>query len=128
MGTILQNYRPRLGQPTAGFRQWIDKINADVVNRLVPVLGERELVVPTVRVGQVPEMRSSYCIAQIPDFNTLITKSQEHRTPVFALTDQQIGRVGSVLEQDQRKREEFSNAFSALAKVVILLTDDEAGS
>ena len=30
------------------------------------------------------------CLATIPDFNSLIAKSQEHQTPVYALTQEQL--------------------------------------
>jgi hypothetical protein len=64
-----------------------------------------------------------YCLAEIQDFNTLITASQDHRTPVFALSDDQIGQVGTVLIQNQKKRTEFNKTFSDFAEKVIALID-----
>ena len=41
-----------------------------------------------------------YCLATIPDFNSLIAKSQETQTPIYDLTDEQIGQSGRVLGTD----------------------------
>ena len=65
----------------------------------------------------------SYCLAQIPDFNTLIATSQTHQTPVFALTDEMFGHAGTVLEQEQAKRAEFQNIFEMLADRIIMLAE-----
>jgi len=70
-------------------------------------------------VGNSPA--ESYCLAQIPDFNTLVATSQSHKTPVFALTDPMFGHVGTVLEQDRLKRDQFHGLFSKLADRVIAL-------
>ncbi len=70
----------------------------------------------------LPRLYPNLCLAQISDFNTLIAKSQDNKTPVFALTDEQLDNVGTVLEADQGKRTEFREVFSALANRVITLT------
>ena len=77
---------------------------------------------------RIPKMRPGYCVAQIADFNTLITKSQDFRTPVFALSDEQLGHVGTVLEGDQAKKQEFFDVFSNLADRVVTLARDANGS
>ena len=66
----------------------------------------------------------SYCLAKIPDFNSLIAKSQEHRTPIYDLTDQQINQTGGVLATAQRSQAMFRKTFSDLADKVIELTSD----
>ena len=65
-----------------------------------------------------------YCLATIPDFNSLIAKSQENQTPIFALTEEQIKQSGVVLEQTIRQRDSFHDIFSKLANNVIHLTED----
>ena len=76
--------------------------------------------------AQIPDLLPTYCLAQIADFNTLIAKSQEHRTPVFALTDEQLGHVGTVLAGDKAKMREFNDVFSNLADKVEKLTNNES--
>lgn len=123
LGTIVQKFRPRLGGATIGFQNWIDKVNGAVRDKLFPQLQAHNLTLPEKAyrdVGNSPT--DSYCLAQIPDFNTLAATSQAHKTPVFALTDTMFGHVGTVLKQDQSKRDEFYALFSLLADRVINLT------
>jgi hypothetical protein len=63
-----------------------------------------------------------YNLANIADFNTLITQSQIHNVPVFGLTDAQIERVGIVLANMITNRENFRTTFNNLAQCVIRLT------
>jgi cellulose biosynthesis protein BcsQ len=121
-GTVVQKYRPRLGGATVGFQSWIDRINAAVKDKLFPQLRSYNLTFSDDvyrEAGTSPT--DSYCLSQIPDFNTLAATSQSHRTPVFALSDAMFGHVGNVLEQDRVKRGEFHGLFSNLADRVITL-------
>jgi hypothetical protein len=63
-------------------------------------------------------------LVKIPDFNSLIALSQEHQTPVFALTAEQLGWQGTVLDQAQEKQQKFKDIFSDLADKVIGLTSE----
>ena len=51
----------------------------------------------------------------------MITISQNNQTPVFALTDKMFGHVGTVLDQDIAKRDEFQHTFSDLADRILAL-------
>ncbi len=122
LGTIVQKFRPRLGNATVGFQDWIDKINAAVKDKLFPQLRDYQLTLAAEDYLDAGNSSSeSYCLAQIPDFNTLVATSQSHRTPVFALTDEMFGHVGTVLVQDRSKRDDFHGLFSKLADRVIAL-------
>ncbi len=119
LGTVIQKYRPRKGKATEGFQSWIDDINKRVTKTLVPNLRRygaafEENVYNEVGTGG----NQAYCLAQIPDFNTLIATSQTHQTPIFALEDSMFGHTGTVLEQDKAKRDEFRQIFKCLAKRV----------
>ena len=61
-------------------------------------------------------------LANIADFNSLIAQSHEHNTPVFALTDAQLDRVGFVLQTMRTNRNAFAGVFNQLAQSVIALT------
>jgi hypothetical protein len=122
LGTVVQKYRPRLGGATVGFQTWIDRINGAVRDKLFAQLQTYQLTLPVEvyrDAGNSPA--ESYCLAQIPDFNTLAATSQSHKTPVFALTDAMFGHVGTVLVQDRDKRDQFHELFSELADRVISL-------
>ena len=122
LGTIVQKFRPRLGNATVGFQSWIDKINAAVKDKLFPQLRDYQLTLAAGDYSDAGNSSSeSYCLAQIPDFNTLAVTSQSHRTPVFALTDEMFGHVGTVLVQDRLKRDQFHGLFSELADRVVAL-------
>jgi cellulose biosynthesis protein BcsQ len=128
LGTVIQKYRPRKGAPTEGFQKWIDSINDKVAKQLVPALDPLKMLLPLARYKKVAGLLPGYCLAQIPDFNTLIAKSQEHKTPVFALKDEQLGHVGTVLAVDRAKREEFDTMFRELADRVETLVTNESGA
>jgi hypothetical protein len=65
---------------------------------------------------------NNFCLAMIADFGALITKSQEHKTPIFALTPEQLGWGGSVFSLSLKNQERFNEVFSNLAERVIGLT------
>ncbi len=120
LGTVVQNYRPRRGAPASAFQAWIDKINEAVLETLTPEL--RKLGMMLSSDCYVQQQIDDYCLASVPDFNSLIAKSQATRTPVFALTDEQIGQTGRVLATAANSRDRFKEIFSDLADKVIELT------
>ncbi len=123
-GTIVQRFRLRLSEATVGFQDWINAINDAVRTKLFPQLRLNGTTFDDdlyEEVGATPE--DSYCLSQIPDFNTLVATSQSHRTPVFALTDAMFGHAGVILEQDRRKRDELKVLFETLADRVIALAE-----
>ncbi len=67
-------------------------------------------------------LSSSLSLAKISNFNSLIALSQDHRTPVYALTPRQLQQKGIVLEANQQKQEEFRKIFSDLAEKIITLS------
>ncbi|MGB0383769.1 MAG: ParA family protein [Ardenticatenaceae bacterium] len=123
LGTVIQKYRPRKGKATVGFQRWIDEINKLVVEEFTPTLKDLEMALSQKEYNRVKGLTDTYCLAQIPDFNTLIATSQDNATPVFALSDEQIGHVGMVLTQNQKKREEFYVIFSDLTDKILDLTN-----
>ena len=118
LGTIIQNYRPRAGAHTQGFQKWIDQINEKVTEDLYPALKRIDMTLPD---SAYREM-NNYCLANIPDFNSLIAKAQKAQKPVYALNDRDIGHSGVVLEQDKKSQARFGEIFSDLGKKVIQLT------
>ena len=121
LGTIIQRYRPLRGEPSAGFQKWIDEINKVVESKLVSELGKIKMMLPE-EAYKGQGIDSRFCLSEIPDFNTLIAKSQEHQTPVFALTSEQVDQVGVALENTLKSQEQFKQIFSLLADKVVGLT------
>jgi protein-tyrosine-phosphatase len=69
-------------------------------------------------------LQDNLSLAKISNFNSLIALSQEHRTPVYELTPQQLKQNGIVLDQNQKKQEEFKQTFSDLADKIIALSSE----
>jgi cellulose biosynthesis protein BcsQ len=128
LGTIIQRYRLMKGKATIGFQTWIDQINAKVRDRLAPSLAQHKGMLRAeayTQAGVDPD--GGYCLAQIADFNSMITISQNNQTPVFALTEKMFGHVGTVLDQDIAKRDEFQRTFSDLADRILVLIRNASG-
>ena len=124
LGSVIQKYRPRNGKATEGFQKWIDSIGDAVKNNLVVKLTPINMTLENSVYDLLGDrFRLDFCLTQIPDFNTLIATSQEHKTPVFALEDKMFGHGGAVLKQDQQKKEDFDGIFSDLASKIITLTN-----
>ena len=126
LGTIVQNYRPRDGRPASAFQFWIDRIDDIVCKEFFPDLVNADMVLPQHAYEQ--NEVDKFCLARIPDFNSLIAKSQEHQTPVYDLTPAQIGQGGSVLEATLKSRDNFRDIFSALADKVFSLSNYADGN
>ncbi|MDF2388219.1 AAA family ATPase [Nostoc ellipsosporum NOK] len=121
LGIIVQNYRIIRGKETAAFQTWIQKVEEAVSNKLVPILRHNNMMLPaTVYTEQ--GINGSFSLTKISNFNSLIALSQQHRTPVYDLTPEQLKQKGVVLETNQKKQDEFRKTFSDLADKIIALT------
>ena len=121
LGTIVQNYTIRNGEATAAFQKWIDEIKKAVSARLGPSLQTNNMLLTDEMYGS-QGIKSDFCLAKISDFNSLIAKSQQNQTPVFALTPDQIGRPGKILDNTKKAQDKFKTTFDQLADKIIGLT------
>lgn len=117
LGTIVQKFRPRGGAPASSFQRWIDELGNAVKDRLVPPLEKSGMVLSSEIYSEVG-IGDDLNLATIADFNSLISISQEHATPVFALSSAQLAAVGIVLEGYKSSRDLFRQQFSELAQRV----------
>lgn len=120
LGTVVQNYRPRRDAPAKGFQEWIDKINIAVHDKLVPEFTKVDMMLPQDLYNDLQV--ENHCLVTIPDFNTLVAKAHTFQTPVFQLSEEQIGQGGAVLQRTIESRDRFKELFSQLADKVIGLT------
>lgn len=126
LGYVLQKYRPRVNAvPAAAFEKWIEEIQSSVKNDLLPALRENGMML-----NDADYINAGYSteepFLQMPDFNSLIARSQEHRVPIFELTDQQLDQVGVVAERSKRSMRNFEALFSEAADRLLRLLDHEA--
>ncbi|RKU26810.1 hypothetical protein C6495_16800 [Candidatus Poribacteria bacterium] len=144
LGTIIQNYRVRDGRPARAFQRWIDKIRDGIETKLIPALRENDMLLPERLYEEAsriapnaeessqlslpllfPNLAMARPLLQMSDFNSLIALSQEHKAPVFDLTDAQIGQTGNPLENTKQAMRKFQELFAAGAERIIELTKDE---
>ena len=120
LGTLVQNYRIAK-EPAPTLQKWIDAIQEAVSARLVPSLQENRMLL-TDKMYAYQGIEHDYCLVKISNFNSLIAKSEENKTPVLALTPDQIGQYGIVLNNTLKAQEKFKTTFDELADKVIGLT------
>ena len=125
LGTIVQNYRIIRGKETAAFQTWIEKIEQAVSEKLISTLSRNNMMLPS-QIYKEQGIQDNLSLAKISNFNNLIALSQEHRTPVYDLTPQQLRQKGIVLEKNQAKQEEFRKTFSDLADKIITLSSESS--
>jgi cellulose biosynthesis protein BcsQ len=121
IGSVIQKYRPRNGQPSAAFDRWIEKLKDGLHDQLIPSLENAGLLDGAnfeARVGFPP----SEPILSVADFNSLIALSQEHQLPVYALTAAKLNQQGVVWEQTRESMAVFETAFRECAEKFIALT------
>lgn len=114
LGTIIQKFRPRGGQPAASFQRWINELETTVEEKLVPPLEQNNLLLQWSDYEAFGVYRN-LSLAQIAEFNSLIAKSQEALTPIYALSTAQLNAVGAVRENWEESRDRFNQQFEDLA-------------
>jgi cellulose biosynthesis protein BcsQ len=123
IGFLSQRYRPRNDAPAKSFQKWINIINNEVANSLIPELTPIEMAIDEETFTKCISSEEPFNLANIADFNSLIAQSQKHNVPVFSLSDTQIEQSGTVLGNMAKSRDNFKETFSKLAKDVHLLTE-----
>ena len=118
LGYIVQKYRPRGNAPSRAFQSWIDQLEANVAGQLIPALEKAGMMLDR-KIYEAAGIAPDHPILQMPDFNSLIAKSQEHQVPIFELTAEQLEQVGTVLANTQKSQKEFEKLFSEAADKVI---------
>ncbi|UWX67238.1 AAA family ATPase [Empedobacter stercoris] len=117
-GLLIQRFNIRNGKPNAPFRNNMDEILEEVDSSLVPALNSSNMLLNNdAYLNNI--IPNHYCIAEIPDFQSLIQKSSQLGIPVFAIEDEEMGHSGTVLNQMKDKRDFFNNMFNDFAQQII---------
>jgi hypothetical protein len=128
LGTVIQKYRIREGTtPSSAFQRWINEIQEGVKQKLIPALSRSDMLLPKEAYESI-DLKDGMPLLQMSDFNSLIALSQEHKVPVFALSDHQIGQNGIVLKRTKESMNKFGNLFSEAADRIIALTEYAKGT
>lgn len=122
-GLLIQRFNIRNGKPNKPFRDNMNEILKAVSENLVPAFQQNHMLLSDEMYtdGVIPK---DYCLAEIPDFQSLLQKSNEIGVPVFALTDSEINYKGKVLAQMQDKREDLNKLFVSLAEQILHIKEN----
>jgi cellulose biosynthesis protein BcsQ len=124
LGTVVQKFRPRSGRPASAFQKWINEVGEAVTTRLRPALSVANMMLPQSTYDEVG-VSDDLMLAEIADFNSLISRSQEFLTPIFELTEAQLKSGGAVLENTIASRNSFYHDFTRLADRIVRMTKQE---
>lgn len=119
LGNVIQQFNVRSNQPTEGFKKWFSKINEYTNDKFVPALNKKAMLLETTC------YQDNYILAEIANFNSLITFAQEHNKPVFSLTQEDIKQSGAVWTSSKEKIASFEKLFSDLADNIVSMTHGE---
>ncbi len=120
IGAVVQNYRPKSGKPAAAFQRWLDELEKGLSNTFIPKLAESSLI-NVDSFNSLVDFPPSEPILRVADFNSLIAISQEHQTPVYALTQAMAKQAGAVWSQTKNNQKSFKKAFNDCAETIISL-------
>ena len=93
-----------------------------VLDTLIPSIQPAGMLFPIEAYEEVYG-KGDFTIAEIPDFQSLLPKAHAAGVPVFALSNEQIGETGPVLEQMASKRDSFRVLFERVVQTVVRLMD-----
>eukprot|EP00831_Metopus_contortus_P061802 TRINITY_DN5370_c0_g1_i4.p1 TRINITY_DN5370_c0_g1~~TRINITY_DN5370_c0_g1_i4.p1 ORF type:complete len:362 (-),score=34.46 TRINITY_DN5370_c0_g1_i4:308-1393(-) len=123
IGSVVQRFSIRNASPTKPFQKRIDEINDFIKNNFVPKLSKAKMIYDL-----NPFMKeialNNYCLAEIPEFGSLLQKSHDAQVPVFALNGEQIKEQGNVRSQLEAKRDSINEIFESVAKIIEMLQND----
>ena len=122
LGTVIQRFNIRKGRPTQASQEMIKRLCEVVRTSFVDSMRSANMMLG----GDIYDA-DDFCLARIPDFQTLNVAYQKFGIPVFALSDEQLRYQGSVLEAYRSMRDRFYNIFSDFADLVIGMTSDGYG-
>ena len=118
LGNVIQQFNVRSNQPTQGFKKWFARINEHTNTKFIPSLNKNMLLKESC-------YKENYILAEISNFNSLITYAQEHNKPVFSLTQEDIKQSGAVWTGSKKKIAKFKELFSNLADSIMRVTNAE---
>jgi cellulose biosynthesis protein BcsQ len=122
VGQIIQRFNIRRGRAARPYRDNIAEIKRAVLDTLIPSIQPAGMLFPIETYEEVYG-QGDFTIAEIPDFQSLLPKAHAAGVPVFALSNEQIGETGPVLEQMASKRDSFRVLFERVVQTVVRLMD-----
>lgn len=119
IGQIPQRFNIRNGKPTRPYQEKIEDLKEIALKELLPALKNAGMLFDTDAYTNAGIDTNSYILHEIKDFQTLSPTSLQAKVPVFALTDEQLGTQGSVLEGQRKNVQAFFGIYSEIANQII---------
>lgn len=120
-GEISQRFNIRNGQATKPYHEKIGELSEMVKNVLVPSFLKSKMMFPQTLYDKA-NMKESFNLAEIKDFQGLSPKSHKAHVPVYALTDEELDARGAAWNAMQNNRKIFGDLYSDMSdKLMVLL-------
>ncbi|SNT71322.1 ParA family protein [Psychrobacter sp. LV10R520-6] len=121
LGSLIQRFNVRNGLAARPYRDNISEIKQKISNEFYDSISNAGMTLD----GFYSEnlISEGYCLAEIPDFQGLLPKSNKAQVPVFALLDEEIEYSGKVLETMLTKRDHLLTIFEGLETNLTRLLD-----
>jgi hypothetical protein len=110
---LIQRFNIRKGKPAKPYRDNIQEIKDRITDEFVVALEAAGMALTPQQYGAL--VAAEFCLAEIPDFQGLLPKSQDAGVPVFALEDHEINETGPILAGLKEKRELFRQQFNDIS-------------
>lgn len=120
IGEIIQRFNLRNQKAARPYIGKIQEIKTYIETEFIPTLSSVDMVYDLSELKQ-KGLVQDYCLAEISEFGALLQKATANCVPVFALTSEQIGERGPILEQMEQSRDRFKSLIEHIAKVVMEL-------
>lgn len=120
LGTIVQNFTIRNGEPSKAFQKWIDEVATAVNTLLIPAISPEGMLLDASKY-KTDQATQGYRLAKIPSFSGLSPRAQGGQVPVYEVPDDVLGG-GAILEQYKIIRDRFLVVFNELADDVENMT------
>ncbi len=124
LGIISQKYRPYKTSKDDGkdkaksFQRWIDRIQEASHSPLAENLKKVNMVIDEDQFKKYVQREKPYNLINIPDFNSLISCSQDYNKPIFELSKEELGYKGIAYENAKENQKTFSVLFNNLSKII----------
>jgi chromosome partitioning protein len=120
IGSLIQKFNIRNGRAAKPFRDNISEIKKKIKEDFFSAISRAGM---TLSAEQYTEsfIENSYCLDEIPDFQSLLPKAHQAGVPIFDLLDTELNAAGLVLDQMKKKRDSFRDTFESLNQKIIEL-------
>jgi chromosome partitioning protein len=106
VGTLIQRFNVRKGRAAAPYKDNIDEIKRVTETGVYATFKNSGLTLPDSDYPE-PLKTNGFCLEEIPDFGALLPRSHEAEVPVFALSNEELGTTGVVLDTAIIKRDQI---------------------